>query len=283
MIYKLDSIPKPNPLIPWVRIFGSLSIKQFLQVYDKLGFPFRPDKNVRQIAHDFAIAEQILRHNSTPEKASIDLLGSTYSGDTYKQQRDILFANTFAQLEKIGYAEPIYHWGKQTTDFQNPINVNSFAAMSNLLRMWAVFEHKEQPHSYNDSSDEIEDLVSKWISVYDQSPSKPLDALHLSLISRSMMQSIVMNQEIRRSNLEATLLSINDAPKTKWEEFAYDIIAIGGIWIRLEGNFSINTVMWKELVENLSSDEIRMVEQWALQHKDRFSWLKSLTVPLFYV
>src|SRR5690606_33589640 len=101
-----------------------------------------------------------------------------------------------------------------------------------------------------------------WISIYQSSyqfsPSS-LKPLGLSYEARLKIYTIVMQQELRRFNLEEKLVEIGNSPKTAWEEFAFANGAIGGVWLKLEGQFRINLKVWTMLNDTLSAEEIRQL------------------------
>lgn len=125
MIYKLDSTP--YSLYPWKKIFASFSIQQFGQIYNRLAFPFAPSDNLRQLAHAFVLADAVMRRNPDNEtalnailndsniaKISNKLVENVAPDTPLLAMQEILFANMFAHLEKMGYAELIYRWGRET-------------------------------------------------------------------------------------------------------------------------------------------------------------------------
>src|SRR4051812_12478840 len=113
MIYKLDPNRASSPLLYWNHVFASVSTKLFGLVYDKLDFPFSPSEVLRQIAHDYIIARETLYEETVPESARIDFLEGIMPNDSYQEKCEILFANTFLSLEKEGYGEIIYQWGRE--------------------------------------------------------------------------------------------------------------------------------------------------------------------------
>jgi hypothetical protein len=269
-----------------------LSIRQFRQVYEELEFPFDPPADVRELAHDFgftyetlspnseyaALLENLLRHG---EVTTYDLLEDTSPDDSYPKRRDALFTNTFTQLERIGYAEAIYAWGKQTrtylkyTDRQRYIDSDALDGWCNLLREWAVLEWVKQPTSLTDSHQHWDKLIAKFAPIYER-VNLTLEHLPLSLVSRTRLLEIVLHHETRKQALYSTTDQIMAFPKSLWEEFA---LGPGGSYtsFQLEGRHRINLREWSTILNALSVDDIYILDQWAL--KDTYRWRK-LKIPL---
>jgi hypothetical protein len=282
MDYILD-IPKAYPLLPWIRIFSSLSMSQFAQVYDFLDFPVFPDEPLRDLARNFSIAEELNRGNLVPENTSNNLFSEILEMGSYIERRNKLFWGIFDRLEGMGHAEAIYQWGRQTKDFQKPAYRDALAAWGRLLREWAIREWQEQPDHYgHDDNTNTREMIDKWISIYQSSyqfsPSS-LKPLRLSPEALLKVYMIVMQQEQRRFNLEETLIRIGKSPKTAWEKFAFEKGAIGGVWLNLEGQFRINLREWTTLYNALSAEEMHQLVQWGLELRDTESSWKALAVP----
>jgi hypothetical protein len=282
MIYKLDTFP--HVIIPWRDVFFCLSIKQFSQAYDVLDFPFVPPEDLRQVAHDFAFMlevmmrneeyaihlENLLRNNET---AALNLLEFTTPEDSYPKRRDALFENTFSHLERLGYAEAVYHWGKQFHSYykyahrQKYLDFYVLRTLRLLLRFWAVEESLKQPVSTEHElySSDWEEFIARWSPVYANSILVPLE---LSKTSRTTLQAIMLHHETKEMKLRETMDRVRASPKSLWEDYA---LYAGGAYLSivLEGRFRIDLREWKLIVDALSVDEIHILEQWALQNNGR--------------
>lgn len=277
MIYILQKTSEPNPLLPWIYIFVSLSVDQFEKIYDMLDFPFPPRKDLRQIAKDFVIIEEINRGNSVPDAASTDLLQGIASTTSYVERREALFINMFEYLEKKGYAELIYDWGKHTHPFYPFRKVQVLAAWCHLLREWTVLESVRQSASFENKlySNEWNMVVTKFAPIYSES-SITLEPLLLPSATCAKLQEIVIRSEASQLRLEATMDQIILSPQSVWEDFALRHGA-GNTWIRLEGHFRINLREWKSIVDVISTDEMNVLEEWIIHHKSQNS---NLVVPM---
>jgi hypothetical protein len=295
MTYELPPTRKRSPLLPWLYIFNSLSIKQFCQVHDKLDFPFCPPEAVRQFAHDFVLTYELMNRNAEHEHAlepllrdgettTFNLLEGISSDTRYEEKREGLFSNSFTILEQLGYADMIYIWGKQTQDFHESANIQSLRAMCRLLRQWAVIEWLNQRISplHELFSVDRERVVLQYAPTYTRStfPIAPLEPLELSEESLAALQVIILDHESKQLGFRNTMDEIRNSSRSTWEDFALRAGA-ADVWMRLEGYFRIDLREWKTILDNLSQPEKHILEQWALLHKDQERDLR-LPLPDFY-
>jgi hypothetical protein len=270
MIYIPDANVSPNRLIPWIYIFGGLSIPQFSQVFEDLNFPIKPTEVLRQLAHDFVIGYHTNLGNPIKASASIDLLEGVSLNDALDKRVDVLFANTFSRLEQMGYAEFIYAWGKNTADYFNHEDVQQLAAWCRLLLKWAVLEQVNNPVSpdHEAYSTEWEIVIAKWLPIYTRTPPEPfikrtLAPLILSKEARLNLMKIVLQFEAKRERVEATLEQMLAAEKSEWEDF---MLRSGGVWLWMkgEGRSQKNLAELNLIAEKLSANEIVILNEWAL-------------------
>jgi len=287
MIYKLDTDSvRRRILIPWNYIFGSLSIPQFSHVFEDLHFPFKPTEQLRQLAHDFVIAFEINLGHLPPETAFIDLLKGISPNDPSAKRFEILFANTFSYLEKMGYAPLIYDWGRHTSDFYNYDDVNKLGAWRSLLLKWAVLEQVEHPIQLENEglySSDWDIVLTKWKDVYTRVPPEPFTKITFAPLpvleeTRLTLLTTILQSEAKQIRLEAILDQILvSAQESEWEDF---VLRSGGgyIWMKGEATFRNNLEDWNTITEKLSVDEMEILTTWAL--KDTYHKIK-LPLPDF--
>lgn len=298
MAYTLDPNNTPNPLLPWNRVFTCLSIEQFNSIYDALDFPFRPLEDVRLIAHDFAFTyyKLLARHPESEYRKPVErlvecgeintynLLSGTMPSDPSVKLREVLFENTFSHLERLGYAEAIYQWGKQTqtyirfADRLKLANIDVIAGWCNLLRVWAVLQWLEQPLSPNDTtlySDDWEKIIAKWKPFYVDYQPQPLTTAPLSLpqSTRLALQAHILHHEARRLHFMTAVEQMMNSPKTDWEDFVLRQVATYADY-KNEGRYRINLQIGRMIVQLLSAAEMTVLEEWAAQHAHQYRGLK---------
>jgi hypothetical protein len=294
MPYTLD-LSFRSPLLPWGHVFWCLSVKQFSRVYEYLDFPFDPPENVRQIAHDFSLTWLMLTHSEdynhvrdilrgNSETSSVDLLEGTSPNDPFAHRRNTLFTNTFAHLERIGYAEAIYRWGKHTAShykhkYQTKTQMGLYDMLFPwflLLRWWTVMEWQKQPipPSHPLYSNVWDDVLAKYGAFQ---RTFILDLMPLSAESRIALQAIVLNHAARQLQLETITDEIWASSRTVWEDVALRAGA-AYTFFKQEGNFRIETRLWHAIENLLSTDELHLLEQWAMENKKRSPHFQGLDI-----
>jgi hypothetical protein len=271
MTYQFDIRPASKSLFNWSKTFSCLSTQQFGLVYDYLDFPIRPSDELRQLARDFSIAFYANINRKRPELPGINLLEGVSPFDTWENRIKALFTNTFNRLENMGYAKMIYQWETLTSDYYGWSNQQSLNDFCRLIRVWTVFEWLKQPISSEHElySSDWNRTITRLAPIYAPNENWKIVPMNISTETSTKLQIIVIQHETRHMLFSGTLNQIELSPKSDWEEFAFD-----RIWTGLEGNFHINLQEWKKIAATLSDDDISLLEQWALQHKDHYRDLK---------
>lgn len=277
----------------WVKLFFTLSIKQFNQVYEILELPIQPTDELRQIAKDFALTYKIfmdgeehrtaLAHVLSVEAPSQDLLKGIPHDAPLVTKKDALFTNTFARLEQIGYANELYNWSRHTRDFYQHPDVEELALRCSLLRWWATekwFSTSQSPSCEYDA-----DLWQQTLTLlqpYNRPSKQVLPPLPLPNELLEKLQCIIFYHEAQDMRLRSITDTFLTAPTSIWENFA--LRAGGaGTWIPSEGYLKINLREWQMIVNMLSSDEMLTLEEWVVQNRPQPSrlptHLQQLVIP----
>lgn len=288
MTYEFSLNVKLGIALAWYRVFSILSVQQFCQVYDLLDFPFCPPDDVRQIAHDFVLIRDVMlgdKGESTGasrwlkvllhygETVSVYLLHGTPPDAPYKEKRDALFRNTFAYLERLGYAEVVYEWGKHTGSYWQHAHRESYSAILCLsdwcikLKHWDTAMRRPpkpseppEPKIYTDEWWELMEKRPKW-------PVKPKKPLLLSNNSQKLLQDIIQEFEARKTRLEISINQIMEVPKSRWEEYILKW-NLGDTYIRQEGRMRINLHQWAAILDTLSPEDMNILNEWAMQYHE---------------
>jgi hypothetical protein len=278
MAYQFEIHPSSISLYNWGATFSCLSTQQFRLIFDYLDFPIEPSDELRHLARDFSIFYYANIDRKRRELPEINLLEGVLPSDTWKDRIEILFTNTFKHLDSMNYAEKIYQWEVHTSDYYPVLYREPLNALCNFLRVWAVFEWLKQPISSEHElySSDWNRVIAKWSPIYAQNVKEEVTPMPLSTETCTKLQTIVLQQETRHMLFGAALDQIKSSPKTEWEEFAFD-----KIWIGLEANFRINLQEWKMIAATLSHEEIDLLEQWPLQHKEHYHDL-NFPLPLYF-
>lgn len=281
MSYELVRSSSPNPLIPWIYVFRSLSLARFQEVYDKLNFPVVPSENLRQLSKDFVIAYETNLGGVVSETASIDLLEGISPSDDYKKRRETLFNNMFLQLEQMGHAEAIYKWVRHTADYYKYRDVFQASVWCILLLKWAILEQVKQPipKDHDLYSDDWSDLVAKCTPIYTRIPRPPfkqlvIETLPLSEESNLALRALIFQHEAVHLHFQNILEEILIVPEDSWED---SVLRSGGcyMWLKLEGRFRLRVQELNAIVEMLSVNEMDILKTWGI--KDSYH---KLEIPI---
>lgn len=267
MIYKLESGNGSKPILSWVYIFGILSLEHCSWVYADLNFPFSPTNDLREISQEFVVAYHTVLGNPILDSVSTDFTTSISLKIPLQERYKILFENTFSRLDKMGYAETVYRWGKHTSDFCKYENVKSLRAWCRLLYQWAIANQINQPINYPSTfySPDWAIVLAKWSDIWGK---MSFEDLPLNNESRLAVQSTSLNYQAMYLRFETAWENFGDLPKSKWDDF---VLRSTGtfIWTLNEGRFQSDLMLWKTILNSLSSYEIQGLEQWSLLHENR--------------
>lgn len=267
-------------LLPWKHLFGSLSLPQFKLVSDLLDFPVEPTDELRQLGHDFVVAYYTFLGRHLREPVSVNLLEGISPDNTRERQAEIIFANTFSHLDRMGCAKAIHDWSKTDTGQYPSEDVRQLFLWFILLMRWLVLEQHKHPISPEQTSDSSDwDLVlTKWVPVYTLVPpegftSHILEPLEIGAATRAFLQSVIFQAEAKYLRLETLLEPIFQSATDGWGAF---VLRTGGCytWMNLEGQFRTQLWAWKRIAARLTPDELRVLEQWLM--KDTKFVLKGL-------
>jgi len=271
-------------LIPWLRVFGTLGIEQFNQIYKILDFPVMPTQKNQNIAREFFMTAHKLIDDSTPDIPEFKtfFLKLSQSGLSLKEKQEALFQYTFSSLEEIGDASEIYAWGLNTTHFQSNEDINNFQIISVLLREWAVNEWmKQQKYPVGNDFTEITEMLHAWRDIYENSAFSTLSIpiIPITYKSQERVFSVILDYELLRSKLRPFVDMLKTSLITPWDTFTFYRGTAGGSWIINEGNFRINVNEWGKIQKELSTEELISVENWMLEQKHSYSWMKNFKIP----
>jgi hypothetical protein len=181
----------------------------------------------------------------------------------------------------MGYAEALYRWATQTDTYCKYANKDHYFDLEALndwfrfLREWAVLEWLEQHFSAEAGQDsgDWKALIDEFVPIYTRKPTPgfpewTLEALPIVGISRTKLQTTILNHESQKLYVQTTMDAVFESPKTAWEDYA---MRPGGAytWIKLEGCMRINFRAWKTILEILSAEERQLLGQWVLQHQEQ--------------
>jgi hypothetical protein len=284
-------------LLPWYHVFQMLSIQQFCQVYDLLDFPFCPPDDLRQIAHDFVLILGVMMGDKGErtgalswlkvllhygETVSVYLLHGTPPDAPYEEKRDALFKNTFTTLERLGYANVVYEWGKETDIYLKYANHEKYLFISSLSSWCTKLKHwdtaiRRPPKPPAPPEPKI--YTDEWWELMEKRPKrfvKPEKPLLLSDNSRKALQDIIQEFEARKTRIETTINQFMEAPKSRWEEYILKW-RLGNMRMRHEGQMRINLQQWGAILDTLSPEDMNILNEWAIQYQDESPRFK---VPL---
>lgn len=305
--YKLDpNLDWGNQHYAWKGLFSGLSIQRFDR-FDYLDLPIEPSETLRRICHDYALTRTLVQNISEYEKA-IDRLVSkpnpdylTYnfinadkldvttiretsrSSGEFVSVMDILFTNTFLELEKYGYAEILFDWGQQTRIYLKHNQRSSYnkcevlKAVFHLLRKWAVTRWVKQAH--DSSNQEWDNIIEKYSPIYFDPPNPGFDIWHPSDINlpettKQEIMTLVLRYQAQQLWVETTVEEIESSYNDKWEQFALRAGTVG-IWIEAESRHRLNLKAWKLIDGLLNLSEKSVLNDWILEHKEYFDDIES--------
>jgi hypothetical protein len=274
------------PLFPWNRIFSMLSIPQFTRVYQYLDFPFYPTEALMQIAKDYCVTDVLLFPN--PEYATaiasivevesplMDLLGDLSGDASYMAKKIALFENTFLRLEKAGYADTVYQWGKMNAEYYPHIQRNALNAWIHLLRDWAGqrWQLELQSVECGLKTDELAALFETW-----QVGSEGFEPMPLPDEISNKIMCIIIRHKFMEFQLDRVMDEIWRGSKTVWEDFALRAGA-AYISIGIEGRFKIRFREWRSIATVLTSNELEQLEEWTLSTASQRRKEKGFIIPL---
>jgi hypothetical protein len=115
-------------------------------------------------------------------------------------------------------------------------------------------------------------------AIYDKSQDY-IESPPLAVTSKSIIQRDVLHYETQILQTKVKVDQFVSDPKSAWEEFVFKR-ALGGEWIIQEWKMRLNIQAWRRISKTLSSDEMHILERWALQHQEQFRGVK-VSLPDF--
>lgn len=298
MDYIKHEIKKPYWRFPWRQVFAGLSLRNFSGLYDALSFPFQPDDDVRQLAHDFTLTYAKVMNNPETNIALNKILDDSISSQTVfslvdnvpgeysvRAKVEALFINTFSQLEEWDVARMLYDWSINTRTYYKYLDrkmhseVATLNSLIHLLRKWAVLEYMKSSITPDGAKyfDDWHIVIEKYAPLYtrqhsvDFPPTYP-DTMPLSDELCDQILIITLDYEVQQYYLEHEMELIENE-KTLWED--YVLRSGAGSWTGLEGCYRSNLEAW-QIIKILIEDERDDFEQWVCQHKDMHRELTKL-------
>ena len=248
MDYNLDY---PDEVIDiWSRVFEALSVGQFDLYWKDVGFPFPLPHDLQEIARNFVLAYLIDLGRSIPEQPSIQLRDASNPDDPLV----MIWNNTFQHLQKLGYADTVYRWGKQT--YRNYDGQNNPVA---------------------DITTDWDGLLGRWTLDPTYPEFIPLDLPEQIVLK---LQLIVIRNYAKSLQLRLRVEEVKQLRKNTWEQYAFEVLQVGS-WLSNEARFVAGVAKWKTIFELLSDEEISMLEKWGEQQFEKMDIHRSIPLARF--
>lgn len=239
----------------WLRAFEALSLTHFGEISKYLGFTAIFSDELRKCAKDFTLLYyQAYLGKLLPEQPSIQLLETTDENVIPL----VIWRKTFSELQEIGYAERVYEWVKwleKLENFQTDNRINPISHWDSLL----------------------EDLSLDPTNI-------AFASLPLSTLTKLSIEAIVLRETVKSHKACNHIAQIKrSSQKNTWEQYAFDVLGIDS-WIAIQAQSIIHERKWKQLLNLLSDEEIKVLEEWGGQHFkkiniDRYPALKAYAYP----
>jgi hypothetical protein len=231
MEYAIDN---PDKVIDhWLRVFEVISIDQFKNFTDLLGFTTNITLELQEISKQFTLSILNYLGIDIPEPPSSVLYDELKEIDPVIQ----IWMNIISQLKLLGYANDVYLWGQNISKKVYQLESRTF------ITEWDI-------------------LLRDWVQSTSDSAFSPLSLPYDVIIK---LQLIIKQCEINRQKLKFQVQQTEENPTDGWEEYALKKLGIGS-WIYNNALYQIQLSQWKNIFSTLSKQDLATFDEWGYQN-----------------
>jgi hypothetical protein len=216
----------------WLPAFEAISLKQFENFWELLGFPFKPTHELRGITKDFALLVFAYLGVDIPASPSVAMQFSTDEIDPLIQ----IWTWTFSRLQALDYADKINAWVQKTVQF--PLDAS---LPQSFPTDWDLF-------------------LIDW--AHDPSGFLPLNFSH-KLAGK--LQLIVIKYETKHYEIRFQIKEVEETPGDSWEQYAFKRLVTGS-WINNHAQYRNELSKWSEIFSTLSIHELETLDKWGYEN-----------------